>query len=52
LLRRKQIPIVEGNPKENTMTGVPDISPADTWAALEKDPNAVLVDVRWASRWC
>lgn len=33
------------------MTGVPDISPADTWAALEKDPNAVLVDVRTDAEW-
>jgi len=33
------------------MTGVPDISPADTWAALENDPNAVLVDVRTDAEW-
>ncbi len=33
------------------MTGVPDISPTDTWAALEKDPQAVLVDVRTDAEW-
>lgn len=33
------------------MTGVPDISPTDTWAALEKDPSAVLVDVRTEAEW-
>ena len=33
------------------MTGVPDISPDDTWAALEKDPKAVLVDVRTDAEW-
>lgn len=33
------------------MTGVPEISPADTWAALEKDAHAVLVDVRTDAEW-
>lgn len=33
------------------MTGVPDISPADTWAALQRDPQAVLVDVRTDAEW-
>ena len=31
--------------------GVPDISPADTWAALRDDPQAVLVDVRTDAEW-
>lgn len=33
------------------MTGVPDISPTDTWAALRDDPKAVLVDVRTDAEW-
>lgn len=33
------------------MTGVPDISPADAWAALQRDPQAVLVDVRTDAEW-
>ncbi len=31
--------------------GVPDISPAETWATLERDPAAVLVDVRTDAEW-
>jgi rhodanese-related sulfurtransferase len=30
---------------------VPDISPAETWAALSTDPMAVLVDVRTDAEW-
>lgn len=33
------------------MPGVPEVSPADAWAALESDPNAVLVDVRTDAEW-
>jgi rhodanese-related sulfurtransferase len=33
------------------MAGVPDISPTDTWKALESDPDAVLVDVRTDAEW-
>jgi len=33
------------------MPGVPDISPADTWAALQRDGQAVLVDVRTDAEW-
>jgi len=51
LLRRRTPPILWSNNQEKAMTGVPDISPTDTWAALEKDPNAVLVDVRTDAEW-
>ena len=30
---------------------VPDISPAETYAALQSDPEAVLVDVRTDAEW-
>jgi len=30
---------------------VPDISPSDTWQALNTDPDAVLVDVRTDAEW-
>ncbi len=30
---------------------VPDVSPADAWAALQSDPDAVLVDVRTDAEW-
>jgi rhodanese-related sulfurtransferase len=33
------------------MTGVPDISATDAWTALERDPNAILVDVRTDAEW-
>lgn len=33
------------------MPGVPDISPTDTWAALQRDAQAVLVDVRTDAEW-
>ena len=33
------------------MAGVPDISPADTWKALENDPEAILVDCRTDAEW-
>lgn len=33
------------------MPGVPDVSPAEAWAALESDPAAVLVDVRTDAEW-
>lgn len=31
--------------------GVPDIGPAETWAALRDDPKAVLIDVRTDAEW-
>ena len=33
------------------MTHVPDISPEETWQALQADPKAVLVDVRTDAEW-
>lgn len=33
------------------MSGVPEVSPAESWAALESDPLAVLVDVRTDAEW-
>lgn len=30
---------------------VPDVSPAEAWAALQADPDAVLVDVRTDAEW-
>ena len=33
------------------MTNVPDISPEETWQALQADPRAVLVDVRTDAEW-
>jgi rhodanese-related sulfurtransferase len=33
------------------MAAVPDISPAQAWAALQNDPEAVLVDVRTDAEW-
>jgi rhodanese-related sulfurtransferase len=33
------------------MSGVPDISPEDSWQALQSDPEAVLVDVRTDAEW-
>ena len=33
------------------MTGVPDIDPRDTWAALESDEQTALVDVRTDAEW-
>jgi len=30
---------------------VPDVSPADAWAALQSEPDAVLVDVRTDAEW-
>ena len=28
------------------MAAIPDIAPAETWAAMQNDPAAMLVDVR------
>jgi rhodanese-related sulfurtransferase len=33
------------------MPHVPDISPEETWQALQADPKAVLVDVRTDAEW-
>jgi rhodanese-related sulfurtransferase len=33
------------------MSGVPEVSPAEAWAALSSDPQAVLVDVRTDAEW-
>lgn len=33
------------------MTGVPDIDPRGTWAALENDQDTALVDVRTEAEW-
>ncbi|MBL6456516.1 rhodanese-like domain-containing protein [Belnapia sp. T6] len=33
------------------MPGVPDISPRETWEALQGDPAAVLIDVRTDAEW-
>ncbi|MCB4823220.1 rhodanese-like domain-containing protein [Roseicella aerolata] len=33
------------------MPGVPDITPAETWEALRRDPDAVLIDVRTDAEW-
>lgn len=33
------------------MAGVPDISPKDTWTALESDADAILVDCRTDAEW-
>ncbi len=33
------------------MPNVPDISPKETWAALQADPDAVLIDVRTDMEW-
>lgn len=33
------------------MTGVPDVSPRETWEALEQDPQVALVDVRTDAEW-
>lgn len=33
------------------MTGVPDISPSDSWTALETEAEAALVDVRTDAEW-
>lgn len=33
------------------MPSVPDITPAETWAALRADPDAVLIDVRTDAEW-
>jgi len=33
------------------VTGVPDVSPQETWEALQNDQNAVLVDVRTHAEW-
>ena len=33
------------------MAGVPDVSPGEAWAALQSDPQAVLVDVRTDAEW-
>ncbi len=33
------------------MAAIPDIAPADTWAAIQEDPQAVLVDVRTDAEW-
>lgn len=33
------------------MAGVPDITPGEAWAALQADPDAVLVDVRTDAEW-
>lgn len=33
------------------MAGVPDVSPGEAWAALQNDPEAVLVDVRTDAEW-
>ena len=33
------------------MTGVPDISPSETWKALLADPDAALIDVRTDAEW-
>jgi rhodanese-related sulfurtransferase len=37
--------------EEAQMTGVPDISPSETWKALAEDPEAVLIDVRTDAEW-
>lgn len=33
------------------MAAIPDIAPADSWAAIQEDPQAVLVDVRTDAEW-
>jgi rhodanese-related sulfurtransferase len=33
------------------MSGVPDVPPREAWAALQSDPEAVLVDVRTDAEW-
>lgn len=33
------------------MSGVPDISPEETWEALRRDSDAVLIDVRTDAEW-
>ncbi|MBR0643398.1 rhodanese-like domain-containing protein [Plastoroseomonas hellenica] len=33
------------------MSGVPDVTATETWAALESDPDAALVDVRTDAEW-
>ena len=33
------------------MTGVPEVSPSEAYAALRDDPDAVLVDVRTDAEW-
>ena len=33
------------------MAAIPDIAPADTWAAIQQDVQAVLVDVRTDAEW-
>lgn len=33
------------------MTYAGDLSPADTWALLEREPDSVLVDVRTEAEW-
>jgi rhodanese-related sulfurtransferase len=34
-----------------TPTEIPEISPRDAWALLERDPKSVLVDVRTEPEW-
>ncbi len=33
------------------MAAIPDIAPAETWAAMQNDPAAMLVDVRTDAEW-
>ncbi|WP_439577262.1 rhodanese-like domain-containing protein [Elioraea sp.] len=33
------------------MSDVPEVSPADTWQALNEDPRAMLIDVRTDAEW-
>jgi rhodanese-related sulfurtransferase len=33
------------------MAAIPDIAPAETWAAIQNDPAAMLVDVRTDAEW-
>jgi rhodanese-related sulfurtransferase len=33
------------------MAAIPDIAPAETWAAIQQDPAAMLVDVRTDAEW-
>lgn len=33
------------------MSDVPEVSPAETWQALNEDPRAMLVDVRTDAEW-
>jgi len=33
------------------MAAIPDIAPAETWAAMQNDPAAMLVDVRTDVEW-